>query len=205
MNTSVRTRAAFHAQAGPFTLQQFHHLPARLVVVQDPAQNRRHRPRGLGAGVGKDVDQLAGDQQLVAPEDGAHKLHGRGADARAAHRHVDLVVGPGRGMELDDGLFHVQIAFEVLHRRLIGQPDRAPVVGDGRVEVHQVMGVEDDLLHVHLGPAHPQAVKKAEILAFHGEISQKEKRGISRSGRRAAALAPRQHWPSRPRGWPGPG
>jgi hypothetical protein len=38
------------------------------------------------------------------------------------------------------------------------------------------VGVEDDLLHVHLGPAYPQAVKKTEILAFHGEISrQKDK------------------------------
>jgi alcohol dehydrogenase class IV len=28
------------------------------------------------------------------------------------------------------------------------------------------MGIEDNLLHVYLGPAHPQSVKKSEILAF---------------------------------------
>jgi hypothetical protein len=28
--------------------------------------------------------------------------------------------------------------------------------------------VEDDLLHVHLDPAHAHAVRKTEVLAFHG-------------------------------------
>ena len=54
---------------------------------------------------------------------------------------------------------------ELVHRLFVGQGQRAPVVGDRGVEIHQVVGVEHDLLHVHFGPAHAQAVEETEVVA----------------------------------------
>ena len=68
-------------------------------------------------------------------------------------------------MELDAGFFDVQVALQRVHGGLIGQLEGAPIVGNGRVKVHQIVAVEDDLLHVHFDPAHPQAVEKAVVLA----------------------------------------
>lgn len=111
--------------------------------------------------------------------------HGRTADAAALHRHIDLVVHARRGVELHRGLDHVQVAAQAVHGLLVGQRHRAPVVGDGGVEIHQVVGVEDDLLHVHLGPAHAQAVEETEIGTAHlGHVSGLQRPGAGRARHR---------------------
>jgi len=32
------------------------------------------------------------------------------------------------------------------------------------------MAVENNFLHVYLGPSHPQTMEKAEITSFHGDV-----------------------------------
>ena len=49
----------------------------------------------------------------------------------------------------------------------VAEADRAPVLGDGDVEVEEVVGVEYHVLPVDFRPAHPQAVDEGEILAVH--------------------------------------
>ncbi|MPN29417.1 hypothetical protein SDC9_176870 [bioreactor metagenome] len=100
-------------------------------------------------------------------------------------------------MVLHAGLPQVDLATELAHARLVGQRQRAPVLGHGAVGIGQVVGVEDDFLDVHLGPAHAQAVKAAEILVGHGH-------GFNPFGRRGAGPARRHGGPGAPRGWRGP-
>ena len=42
---------------------------------------------------------------------------------------------------------------------------RAEILGDGRIEIGQIMRVEDDALAVDLGIAHPERKKEPELLA----------------------------------------
>ena len=161
-------RAGALAQRVPAAGHDFGHGLAGLVTQQDVAQRLRHRARGLCRRVGEHVDQFAADQELVLAEQPAREGHRRVADARALHAHVEQVVDSRRGLEIDRRLAHVEIAFERVHGLFVGQRQRTPVVGDRGVEVHEVVGVEDDLLHVHLGPAHAQAMEEAEVGTLHG-------------------------------------
>jgi hypothetical protein len=34
------------------------------------------------------------------------------------------------------------------------------------------VAIEDDLLHVHFGPAHAQAIKEAKVLSIHRRLSE---------------------------------
>ncbi len=101
---------------------------------------------------------------------------------------VEQVVDPRRRMEFDRGLLHVQVAVEPLHRLLVRQRQRAPVVGHRGVEIHQIVRVEDDLLHVHFGPAHAQAVEKTEVLS-HGCHWHRVSCAARQSGCASAAAA----------------
>ena len=83
---------------------------------------------------------------------------------------------------------HVQVALQLVHRLLVRQRQRAPVVGHRGVEVHQVVRVEDDLLHVHLGPAHAQAVEEAEVVACHGAVRKAWARALAGGGMRLPRL-----------------
>ena len=164
--TAQRTGA--FAQRGPVARLDGAHGLARLVAQQHLAQCRRNRLRGLRRRIGEHVDQLAADEKLVLPEQPAFEHDRRVADAHAAHADVEHVVDARRCAKVDRRLAHVQVAAHRVHRLLVRQRQRAPVVGDGGVEVHQVVRVEDDLLHVDFGPAHAQAVEEAEVLAFVG-------------------------------------
>ena len=69
------------------------------------------------------------------------------------------------------GFFHKHLAAQRGKTRLVRNGQLAPVVADGHIGVHQVMGVEDDLLCIHLGPAHFNTGKAAEILSVHIALS----------------------------------
>ena len=145
------------------------HRLAGLVGGKQRAQRRRHRAAALTGGIGEHVDQLGRVQQLLAAEDGAGEGDRRVAHAVAAQRHIQPVVQQRRGVELHRRLAQEDIALQPPQRRLVGQGQRAPVVGHGAVVIRQVVRVEDDLLQIDLGPAHAQRVVKAEVGGFHAD------------------------------------
>ena len=83
------------------------------------------------------------------------------ADARAADADVEQVVVARRAVVFQRRLAHEQVSAERCHRLVVRHRHRPPVAGDRGVDVHQVVAVEDDLLHVHLGPAHAQTIEEA--------------------------------------------
>ena len=185
------------AQGIPGAAVGMGHGIARLVGRKNGAQSLRHRARGLRGRVGKHVHQLARHQQLLAPENARLQQQGRIAHARTAQANVQQVFQLRRGVVFQRGLLDVDVAPQRHHAGLVGQGQRAPVVHHGGVDVHQVVGVEDDFLHVHLGPAHAQAVKAAEIGALHG-VHSKTKPKARRSAAAASAWAWRASGMARP-------
>jgi hypothetical protein len=146
------------------------HRLARLETGEQFAQCRRYRARGLGGRVGEHINQLGRDQQLFAAEDRALEGHRGRADTRALQRDIQPVVHQRRGVEFHGRLLQVDVAFQQVHGLLVRHRQRPPVIGHRGVEVHQVVGVEDDFLHVHLGPAHAQTVEESEVLLVHGAV-----------------------------------
>ena len=86
---------------------------------------------------------------------------------RALQPDVQPVVHARGGVELHRRLLHVEVALQLVHALLVRHRQRPPVVRHRRVEVHQVVGVEDDLLHVHFRPADAQPVEETEVFSFH--------------------------------------
>ena len=157
------------AQIVPGTHLHAGHCLSSLEPDQDVAQRRRNRPGGLRGRVGKHVNEFTGDQKRIAAENRAAEQHRRIAHARALHGDIELVVDEGRRMELHRSLLHIQVTAQLLHGRLVRQRQCAPVIGDGGIEIHQVVRVENDFLHVHFGPAHTQPVGKTKVLSIHGK------------------------------------
>ncbi len=162
-------RAGVCAQRVPVTRAQLEHGLPRLETLQHLAQRLRYRTARLGGGIGEDIDQFAVHQALFAAEDRGLEQQRRRADACAADADLQPLVVARRACVLERGLAHVQIPLQPLHGVVVRQRQRAPVAGHGGVEVHEVVAIEDDLLHVHLRPAHAQGVEEAKVAAmFHG-------------------------------------
>ena len=81
---------------------------------------------------------------------------------------MQQVVVKRRGFVFQTGLDHKQIATHAVQTLLVGQGQGSPIVRHGGIEVHQVVAVEDDFLHINFYPAHPQGMKKTKVLAVHG-------------------------------------
>ena len=144
-----------------------HHVFTALKAFQHVAQGRGNGLALFGHRVGVHIDQLAGDQQFITPKNRPRKRHGRVAHPVAAHAHIEIVVHFRAGVVLDAGLFDEQVTTQLVHGFGVWHGQLPPIVGDRGVKVHEVVAIEDDLLHVHLDPAHAHAVRKTEILAFH--------------------------------------
>ena len=154
-------------QVVPAADMHVHHGVAAFISFEQVTQGGGNGLRLFGHRVGIHVHQLTGDQQLIAPENRADKSHGRIANAVATHAHVQKIVHLCAGVVFNAGFLDVQIAAQRVHGFGIRHGQRTPVVGHSGVEVHQVVAVEHDLLHVHLDPAHAQAMRKTEVLSFH--------------------------------------
>jgi hypothetical protein len=137
-----------------------------------PRSNRSEQLAQLARGTGldavpfgsaKDIGQGAGDKQLLVAEGAAHESSRGGADPGAAHADVEHVVVAGRSHVLELGLAHEQVAVEARHGLGVGHAERPPVAGDGGVEVHEVVAVEDDSLGVDLGPADAEPLDRSGI------------------------------------------
>ena len=121
------------------------HIPDRL--------SDRHRPMGFLVGV--DPDDLAGDQRvpLALPEDRKLESNARIADPRHPRADVQLPVEQHRRLVLDQRFDDVEIDPGRLGVGKLVVAQRAKILGDGGVEIGQVMRVEDDALPVDLGIA----------------------------------------------------
>ena len=144
-----------------------HRLPC-LELLEHRTQFRRHGFCDLGDRVGEDVDQLAAHQKLVLAEGAPRERDRRFADAGAPDADVEHLVVARRAEVLERRLAHEEVAGERRHRLGVRQREGAPVAGDGRVEVGEVVAVEDDLLGIDLGPAHAQALEESEVGTWHG-------------------------------------
>src|SRR6185369_8871004 len=111
------------------------------------------------------------------------------SDAAALEPHVEPVIHARGRMKLDGGFLDIEVAAEQPHRLVVRQGQYPPVFSHCRVDVHQVMGVEHDLLHVHFGPVHPQAMKKTEVLSFHELRACDRARAASAWACRASGMA----------------
>ena len=141
------------AKRGPVADAHVDHRLTGLEAVEQVAQGRRHGSGRLTHRVGKDIHQIALHQALRAAEHGGLQVHRAVADACAADADLELIVVARRAFVLERGLAYVEVAAERLHRGLVGQRHGAPIAGQRGVEVHQVVSVENDLLHVDFGPA----------------------------------------------------
>jgi hypothetical protein len=140
----VAQRTGLFLKIVPRTHMHLHHVFATLKAFEHVAQGGRDGLALFGHRVGIHIDQLAGDQQFIASKNRAGKGHGRVAYAVAAHAHLQKIVHLGAGVVLDAGLFHEQITAQLVHGLGVRHGQLTPVIGHGRVEVHQVMAVEDD-------------------------------------------------------------
>ena len=145
----------------------------------------------FGHRIGVHIHQLTGDQQFFASKNRTSKGHGRVADAVAAHTDLEKIVHLGTGVVLDAGLFDIQVSAQLVHGFGIRHGQLPPVIGHSGVKVHQVVTVEDDLLHVHFDPTHAHAMRKTEVLAFHGFNFQKR---VVAPGPHRHALSVRREW-----------
>ena len=109
-------------------------------------QHLWHGHGGLCVGIGVHIEQLTGDQQLIATKYSAHKLDRRIADALTTQAHIQPIVVLGRRVVFQAGFFDVQITAQLVHGVFIGNGQCAPIVRHGGVEVHQVVAVEDNFL-----------------------------------------------------------
>jgi hypothetical protein len=91
--------------------------------------------------------------------------NGRVADFDAFEHHIQLIFVAGAGEVLNTGFFNVQITPPLVHGFFIGDGHGAPVVADGGVKVHQIVGVEHYFLQINLRPAYAQAGAEAEVLS----------------------------------------
>ena len=163
------------------------------------AQGLGHRAGCLGGWVGKHIEQLARYQEHLAPENAALKHHGGIAQACATQANVQHIVVVGRRVVFQGGLLDIHVSAQCCHALLIGHGQRPPVVPHGGVQVHQVVGVKHNALHVHLSPTDPQSVKKTKVgaLQCHGV-------GVSVLKMRCAAHGRHRHVPWLPQEWHGP-
>ena len=68
----------------------------------------------------------------------------------------------------------------------VAEADRAPVFGDGDVEVEEVVAVENHVLAIDLGPAHSQGMHEGEIARVPGSVSLDLPDATARNGSPAA-------------------
>ena len=162
---------------------------------------REQIPHGLGNGpgglrrrVGKHIDQLHGVEQLHASEDACLELQRGIALFDAADADIQHIAQSGRAVIDRAGLFHKQLAAQRCKACLVRNGQLAPVVGDGHIGIHQIVGIEDDLLRVHFGPAHLDTGKAAKVLSIHGSHS-----GFNSIQTRRARPAPCPGAPDAPR------
>ena len=151
--------------------------PTRTSTIDSPASKPASTSRSCGGTglrrlrlrIGEDVDELAAHEQLVLPERAG--LEQRSTSCRCARSGCRCRArrrsAPSRGTRASPCARTGRRSSAAIVS-CVRQRQRAPVAGDGGVEVHQVVAVEDDLLRVDLGPAHAQAVEEAEVGTFHG-------------------------------------
>ncbi len=159
------------AEVVPAARCHAHHALAGLIGREHVTQLLRHGQRLARGGIGEHIDQFHGVEQFHAAEDAGLEQQRGIALPGTAYAHMQHVAQRGRCVVGGGGLLDEQLAAQGREGRFIGQTQLAPVVGDGHVGIHQVVGVEDDLLGVHFGPAHFDALQRAEILALHGGVS----------------------------------
>ena len=188
----VAERTGQFLKVVPRAHMHLHHVFTALKAFEHVAQGGGDGLALFGHRVGIHIDQFAGDQQFITPENRSGEGHGRIAHAVAAHADIQKIVHFGAGVVLNTGLFDEQIAAQLVHGLRIGHGQLPPVIGHSRVKVHEVVTVEHDLLHVHFDPTHAHAVRKTEVLAFHGFNFQKR---VLRPDPHRRALAGRQEWP----------
>jgi hypothetical protein len=121
----------------------------------------------MGLLVGVDPDDFTGHERLIATlqEDREFEGKTRVADPRHACADVQLPVEPDWRLVFNDRLDDVEILARLLGVGILIVAERAKILGDGGVEIGQVMRVEDNALAVDLGIAHPERVKEPELLA----------------------------------------
>ena len=117
--------------------------------------------------VGVDPDDFTGHERLIAAlqEDREFEGEARVADPRHARTDIQFPVEPDRRLVFDDRFDDVEILARLLGVGILIVAERAKILGDGGVEIGQVMRVEDNALAVDLGIAHPERVKEPELLA----------------------------------------
>ena len=143
------------------------HALACLVACEKFTQKDWYGLRGLGVRICKDINETAADQQLITAKSSRRKLDRRAANPHAFQAYAELVVKPGRACVFQARFFDIQVAAQHVHRLFIRQSKSPPVFGNGSVKIHQVVGVEDNFLHVYFYPANPQWVKKSKIIFCH--------------------------------------
>ena len=184
-------RAGQFLEVVPRAHMHLHHVFTALKTFEHVAQGGGNRLALFGHRVGVHIDQLAGDQQFITPKNRPRKRHGRVAHPVAAHAHIEKIVHFGAGVVLDTGLFDEQVTTQLVHGFSVWHGQLAPIVGHSSVKVHEVVAIEDDLLHVDFNPAHAHTVRKTEILAFHGFNFQKH---VSKPGPHRRGLARHREW-----------
>src|SRR5262249_51314990 len=127
----------------------------------------RDRDRAMRLLIGVDPDDLAGHQRVAAAFEEDREFEGKAriADPRHTRADVELPIEPHRGLVFDKRFDDVEIdaGFPGVSVLIVAQ--RAEIFGDGRIEIGQIMRVEDDALTVDLGIAYPERVEEPELLA----------------------------------------
>ena len=78
----------FFFQSTPVTCFQGSDCLSFFEAQHGFAQHLWHRHRGFGVGIGVHIEQLTGDQQLIATKYSAYKLDRRIADALTTQAHI---------------------------------------------------------------------------------------------------------------------
>ena len=84
---------------------------------------------------------------------------------RATRTDIQFPVEPDRRLVFDDRFDDVEILARLLGVGILIVAECPKILGDGGVEISQIVRVEDDALAVDLGIAHPERVKEPELFA----------------------------------------
>ena len=127
----------------------------------------RYRDRTMGLLIGVDPDNLTGRERISATlrKDGEFETEAGISDPRHPRADVDFLVEQYRRLVFDDRFDDMEINAGLFGVGILVVTQGAEILGDGRIELGQIMRVEDNALTVDLGISHPKRVKEPELLA----------------------------------------
>jgi hypothetical protein len=127
----------------------------------------RDRDGAMGLLVGIDPHDLAGHQRVIAAlqENGEFEADARIADPRHPRADVEFPVEAYRRLVFDQRFDDVKVDAGDLGVGKLVVAECAKILGDGGIEIGQIMRVEHDALAVDLGIPHPERMEEPELLA----------------------------------------